>query len=67
MKDDNKVINEKPVIKVEKEEVFVEKIRKLRLEKEAKVTITDKEDGDLTDQAEVKDFDIKQSGNKKRK
>ena len=36
MKDDNKVINEKPVIKVEKEEVFVEKIRKLRLEKKQK-------------------------------
>ena len=31
------------------------------------VTVIDKEDGDLTDQAEVKDFDIKQLENKKQK
>uniref|UniRef100_UPI00397CC712 immunoglobulin-like domain-containing protein n=2 Tax=Bacillus cereus group TaxID=86661 RepID=UPI00397CC712 len=68
VKDDNKVINEKPVIKVEKEEVFVEKDKKnFDLKKEAKVTITDKEDGDLTDQAEVKDFDIKTVGEQKAK
>ncbi|MDA1508491.1 DUF5011 domain-containing protein [Bacillus cereus group sp. TH36-2LC] len=68
VKDDNKVINEKPVIKVEKEEVFVEKDKKnFDLKKEAKVTIKDKEDGDLTDQAEVKDFDIKTVGEQKAK
>ncbi|MED4384705.1 DUF5011 domain-containing protein, partial [Bacillus mobilis] len=63
-----KVTNEKPEIKVEKEELFVEKDKKdFDLKKEAKVTVIDKEDGDLTDQAEVKDFDIKTVGEQKAK
>ncbi|MGR5909312.1 hypothetical protein ACT7C4_02325 [Bacillus pacificus] len=37
------------------------------MKKEAKVTVIDKEDGDLTDQAEVKDFDIKTVGEQKAK
>ncbi len=37
------------------------------MKKEAKVTVIDKEDGDLTDQAEVKDFDIKTVGEQKSK
>ncbi|MEX3422707.1 hypothetical protein H0911_28065, partial [Bacillus sp. HSTU-bmb18] len=51
---DNKVINEKPVIKVDTDEIFVEKGKKdLDVKKEINVKVTDKEDGDLTDKAVV--------------
>ncbi|WP_239659576.1 immunoglobulin-like domain-containing protein, partial [Bacillus cereus] len=66
IKDDNKAINEKPEIKVGKEEVFVEKDKKnFDVKKEAKVTITDKEDGDLTDQAKVEGLEIDKVGEQK--